>query len=155
MGTAAYDAKLDLVYLPMGVTTPISGAVTAHRNRNVMPARFWRECHNRETGVELPDRSPRPVDMDLPAQPTLADITVNGQKVQLFTLRRKPATFLCSIVVMATGGSGTGKTGSPRGCQRRLLTPTQPFSELSFRPTKDLSGRICGEPPCLTSWCAA
>lgn len=39
-------------------------------------------------------------DMDLPAQPTLADITVNGQKVPVIYAPAKPATFLCSIVVM-------------------------------------------------------
>ncbi len=64
-------------------------------------------------------------DMDLPAQPTLADITVNGQKkpCQLFTLRRKPATFLCSIVVMANWWFRHRKNRFPRCCQRRLRYP--------------------------------
>ena len=38
---AAYDAKLDLVYLPMGVTTRTSGAATVRRSKSVMPARLW------------------------------------------------------------------------------------------------------------------
>ncbi len=39
---AAYDAKLDLVYLPMGVTTPDIWGVTVRLSKSVMPALSWR-----------------------------------------------------------------------------------------------------------------
>ena len=100
---AAYDAKLDLVYLPMGVTTPdIWGGKTAHRNRNVMPASIL--ALNATTGKLA--WSYQTVhhdlwDMDLPAQPTLADITVNGQKVPVIYAPAKTGNILCSIVAMA------------------------------------------------------
>ncbi len=79
---AAYDAKLDLVYLPMGVTTPdIWGG-----NRTPEQERYASSilALNATTGKLA--WSYQTVhhdlwDMDLPAQPTLADITVNGQKV--------------------------------------------------------------------------
>ena len=116
---AAYDAKLDLVYLPMGVTTPdIWGG-----NRTPEQERYASSilALNATTGKLA--WSYQTVhhdlwDMDLPAQPTLADITVNGQKVP---------------VIYAPA-----KTGNIFVLDRRngeLVVP-----ELSFRPTKDLSG---------------
>ncbi len=153
---AAYDAKLDLVYLPMGVTTPdIWGG-----NRTPEQERYASSilALNATTGKLA--WSYQTVhhdlwDMDLPAQPTLADITVNGQKVPIIYAPAKTGNILCSIVVMVNWWFRPRKTGSPRCCQRRLRDPTQPFSELSFRPTKDLSGADMWVPPCLTSWCAA
>ncbi len=62
------------------------------------------------------------------------------RKCQLFTLRRKPATFLCSIVAMANWWSGPEKPVPQGAAKGDYVTPTQPFSELSFRPKKDLSG---------------
>ncbi|STE77217.1 glucose dehydrogenase [Escherichia coli] len=71
-------------------------------------------------------------------------------------LQRKPATFFVldrrngELVVPAP------EKPVPQGAAKGdYVTPTQPFSELSFRPTKDLSGADMWEPPCLTSWCAA
>ncbi|VDZ95884.1 glucose dehydrogenase [Salmonella enterica subsp. enterica] len=79
---AAYDAKLDLVYLPMGVTTPdIWGG-----NRTPEQERYASSilALNATTGKLA--WSYQTVhhdlwDMDLPAQPTLADITVDGTTV--------------------------------------------------------------------------
>ena len=122
---AAYDAKLDLVYLPMGVTTPdIWGG-----NRTPEQERYASSilALNATTGKLA--WSYQTVhhdlwDMDLPAQPTLADITVNGQKVPVIYAPAKTG----NIFVLDRAAKGD------------YVTPTQPFSELSFRPTKDLSG---------------
>lgn len=138
---AAYDAKLDLVYLPMGVTTPdIWGG-----NRTPEQERYASSilALNATTGKLA--WSYQTVhhdlwDMDLPAQPTLADITVNGQKVPVIYAPAKTATFLCSIVAMVNWWFRPRKTGSQGAAKGDYVTPTQPFSELSFRPTKDLSG---------------
>ncbi|HCU4376601.1 TPA: quinoprotein glucose dehydrogenase [Escherichia coli] len=139
---AAYDAKLDLVYLPMGVTTPdIWGG-----NRTPEQERYASSilALNATTGKLA--WSYQTVhhdlwDMDLPAQPTLADITVNGQKVPIIYAPAKTGNIFVldrrngELVVPAP------EKPVPQGAAKGdYVTPTQPFSELSFRPTKDLSG---------------
>ncbi len=46
-----------------------------------MPAPSGAECHHRETGTSYQTVHHDLWDMDLPAQPTLADITVDGTTV--------------------------------------------------------------------------
>lgn len=139
---AAYDAKLDLVYLPMGVTTPdIWGG-----NRTPEQERFASSivALNATTGKLA--WSYQTVhhdlwDMDMPSQPTLADITVKGETVpviyapaktgNIFVLDRRDG----KLVVPAP------EKPVPQGAAKGdYVTPTQPFSDLSFRPKKDLSG---------------
>ena len=135
-------AKLDLVYLPMGVTTPdIWGG-----NRTPEQERYASSilALNATTGKLA--WSYQTVhhdlwDMDLPAQPTLADITVNGQKVPVIYAPAKTGNIFVldrrngELVVPAP------EKPVPQGAAKGdYVTPTQPFSELSFRPTKDLSG---------------
>ncbi|HEY3986145.1 glucose/quinate/shikimate family membrane-bound PQQ-dependent dehydrogenase [Cedecea sp.] len=140
---AAYDAKLDLVYLPMGVTTPdIWGG-----NRTPEQERYASSivALNATTGKLA--WSYQTVhhdlwDMDMPAQPTLADITdKNGNTVpvvyapaktgNIFVLDRRDG----KLVVPAP------EQPVPQGAAKGdHVSPTQPFSELTFRPKKDLSG---------------
>ncbi|MRT12638.1 membrane-bound PQQ-dependent dehydrogenase, glucose/quinate/shikimate family [Enterobacteriaceae bacterium RIT711] len=139
---AAYDAKLDLVYLPMGVTTPdIWGG-----NRTPEQERYASSivALNATTGKLA--WSYQTVhhdlwDMDMPSQPTLADITVKGEIVpviyapaktgNIFVLDRRDG----KLVVPAP------EKPVPQGAAKGdYVTPTQPFSDLSFRPKKDLSG---------------
>ncbi|MEL4015792.1 glucose/quinate/shikimate family membrane-bound PQQ-dependent dehydrogenase [Dryocola clanedunensis] len=140
---AAYDAKLDMVYLPMGVTTPdIWGG-----NRTPEQERFASSivALNATTGKLA--WSYQTVhhdlwDMDMPSQPTLADIQdKNGNVVpviyapaktgNIFVLDRRDG----KLVVPAP------EKPVPQGAAKGdYVTPTQPFSDLSFRPKKDLSG---------------
>ncbi len=97
-------------------------------------------------------------DMDMPSQPTLADITVKDGKTvpviyapaktgNIFVLDRRNG----KLVVPAP------EKPVPQGAAKGdYVSTTQPFSDLSFRPKQNLSGaRTCGAPRCLTSWCAA
>ncbi|TNV19332.1 glucose/quinate/shikimate family membrane-bound PQQ-dependent dehydrogenase [Buttiauxella sp. B2] len=140
---AAYDAKLDMVYLPMGVTTPdIWGG-----NRTPEQERYASSivALNATTGKLA--WSYQTVhhdlwDMDMPSQPTLADISdKNGNMIpviyapaktgNIFVLDRRDG----KLVVPAP------EKPVPQGAAKGdYVTPTQPFSELSFRPKKDLSG---------------
>ncbi|WP_144140450.1 glucose/quinate/shikimate family membrane-bound PQQ-dependent dehydrogenase [Paraburkholderia sp. BCC1884] len=140
---AVYDAKLDLVYLPMGVTTPdiwggnrtpeqeryASGLLALNASTGKL-AWFYQTVHH-----DL-------WDMDLPAQPTLADITDKSGNVvpvvyapaktgNLFVLDRRTG----ALVVPAP------EQPVPQGAaQGDHVSPTQPFSELTFRPSKKLTG---------------
>lgn len=140
---AAYDPKLGIVYLPMGVTTPdiwggnrtpeqeryASGLLALHADTGKL-AWFYQTVHH-----DL-------WDMDLPAQPTLADITdKDGQKVpvvyapaktgNIFVLDRRTG----KLVVPAP------ERPVPQGAAAGdHVSPTQPFSDLTFRPSKNLTG---------------
>ncbi|PMS36597.1 quinoprotein glucose dehydrogenase [Trinickia symbiotica] len=140
---AAYDPKLDLVYLPMGVTTPdiwggdrtpederyASGLLALNASTGKL-AWFYQTVHH-----DL-------WDMDLPAQPTLADITDSNGKVtpvvyaptktgNIFVLDRRTG----ALVVPAP------ERPVPQGAAKGdHVSPTQPYSELTFRPTKNLTG---------------
>jgi quinoprotein glucose dehydrogenase len=135
---AAYDAKLDIVYLPMGVTTPdiwggnrtpeqehyASGLLALHASTGKL-AWFYQTAHH-----DL-------WDMDQPSQPTLADITdKDGRNVpvvyapaktgNLFVLDRRTG----ALVVPAP------ETPVPQGAAPGdHVAPTQPFSQLTYRPS--------------------
>lgn len=57
-------------------------------------------------------------DMDMPSQPTLADIDVNGKTVPVIYAPAKPVIFLSSIAVTVSWSSRHRKTGSARGGER-------------------------------------
>lgn len=139
---AAYDAKLDIVYLPMGVKTPdiwggdrspdmeryASGLLALHASTGKL-AWFYQTVHH-----DL-------WDMDLPSQPTLADITDKDGKTvpvvyapaktgNLFVLDRRTG----ALVVPAP------EKPVPQGAAPGdRVSPTQPFSALTFRPQKLLT----------------
>ncbi|TDV38265.1 quinoprotein glucose dehydrogenase [Paraburkholderia caballeronis] len=140
---AAYDAKLDIVYLPMGVSTPdiwggnrtpqqeryASGLLALHASTGKL-AWFYQTVHH-----DL-------WDMDLPSQPTLADITDSSGNVvpvvyapaktgNIFVLDRRTG----QLVVPAP------ETPVPQGAATGdHVSPTQPYSQLTFRPAKNLTG---------------
>jgi quinoprotein glucose dehydrogenase len=140
---AAYDAKLDLVYLPMGVTTPdiwggertpdqeryASGLLALNATTGKL-AWFYQTVHH-----DL-------WDMDLPAQPTIADIKdASGNIVpaiyapaktgNIFVLDRRNG----HLIVPAP------EQPVPQGpAKGDRLSPTQPYSQLTVRPQKNLTG---------------
>ncbi|EHL9594205.1 pyrroloquinoline quinone-dependent dehydrogenase [Salmonella enterica subsp. enterica serovar Newport] len=80
-------------------------------------------------------------DMDLPAQPTLADITVDGTTVPVIYAPAKTGNIFVldrrngELVVPAP------EKPVPQGAAKGdYVAKTQPFSDLTFRPKKDLSG---------------
>jgi quinoprotein glucose dehydrogenase len=141
---AAYDAKLDIVYLPMGVRTPdiwggdrtpemeryASGLLALHASTGKL-AWFYQTAHH-----DL-------WDMDMPSQPTLANITDKDGKTvpvvyapaktgNLFVLdRRTGETVVPAPELPVPQGAAPGDHTSP----------TQPFSELTFRPKNLLTDK--------------
>ena len=140
--TASYDPKLGLVYMPMGVQTPDIWA----GNRTPLAERYSSAL------VALDINTGKRVwwyqtvhhdlwDMDLPSQPTLADLpTANGivpailqpaKTGNLFVLDRRTGV---PIVPAPERPVPQGAAPGDR------TSPTQPFSELTFRPEAKLTG---------------
>ena len=140
--TASYDPKLGLVYLPMGVQTPdIWGG-----NRTALAERYSSAlvALDIETGKRV--WSYQTVhhdlwDMDLPSQPTLVDLqTATGvvpaimqpaKTGNLFVLDRRTG------VPIVPAPERPVPQGAAPGDH---VAPTQPFSELTFRPEAKLTG---------------
>jgi quinoprotein glucose dehydrogenase len=140
---AAYDPTLDMVYLPMGVSTPdiwggnrtplqeryASGILALHASTGKL-AWFYQSTHH-----DL-------WDMDQPSQPTIADITGKDGKTipvvygpaktgNLYVLDRRTG-----VPVVAAPERPVPQGAAPGD----HVSPTQPFSDLTFRPKKNLSG---------------
>jgi quinoprotein glucose dehydrogenase len=140
---SAYDPKLDLVYLPMGVKTPdiwggdrtpederfASGILALNASTGKL-AWFYQSTHH-----DL-------WDMDQPAQPTIADITgPNGQTIPVIYGPAKTGNLY--VLDRRTGQPvvPAPERPVPQGAAPGdRLSPTQPFSDLTFRPSKNLSG---------------
>ena len=140
--TASYDPKLGLVYMPMGVQTPdiwggnrtavadrYSSALVALDIKTGKRVWFYQTVHH-----DL-------WDMDLPSQPTLVDlnrpegvvpaILIPTKTGNLFVLNRATG------VVIVQAPERPVPQGAAPGDH---LSPTQPFSALTFRPEAKLTG---------------
>ncbi|POF62523.1 membrane-bound PQQ-dependent dehydrogenase, glucose/quinate/shikimate family [Novacetimonas maltaceti] len=140
--TASYDPHLDLVYIPMGVQTPdIWGG-----NRNADAERYASSIVALNASTGKLAWSYQTVhhdlwDMDIPAQPSLVDIrNADGEIVptlyapaktgNIFVLDRRNG----KLVVPAP------ERPVPQGAAPGdHLSATQPFSQLTFRPKKNLT----------------
>lgn len=140
--TASYDPKLGLVYMPMGVQTPDIWA----GNRTPLAERYSSALVALDINTGKRVWSYQTVhhdlwDMDLPSQPTLVDLpTANGvvpavmqpaKTGNLFVLDRRTGQ---PIVPAPERPVPQGAAPGDR------TSPTQPFSELTFRPEAKLTG---------------
>jgi quinoprotein glucose dehydrogenase len=141
--TPAYDPALGLVYLPMGVQTPdIWGG-----NRSELSERYANALVALDINTGKRVWSYQTVhhdlwDMDLPAQPSLIDLpTKDGGTVpailqpaktgNIFVLDRRNGQLLVPAPERPV------PQGAAKGDH---VSPTQPFSELTFRPEENLTG---------------
>jgi quinoprotein glucose dehydrogenase len=140
--TASFDPKLGLVYLPMGVQTPdIWGG-----NRDALAERYASALVALDINTGRRVWSYQTVhhdlwDMDLPAQPTLVDLSTSNGVVpavlqptktgNLFVLDRRTG----QLIVPAP------ERPVPQGAAPGdHVAATQPFSDLTFRPEEKLTG---------------
>ncbi len=140
--TSSYDPKLGLIYIPMGVKTPdIWGG-----HRDALSERYASALVALDINTGKRAWSYQTVhhdlwDMDLPSQPTLVDLaTANGvvpavlapaKTGNLFVLDRRTG----ALIVPAP------ERPVPQGAAPGdHVAPTQPFSELTFRPEEKLTG---------------
>jgi quinoprotein glucose dehydrogenase len=140
---AAYDPALDMVYLPMGVSTPdiwggnrtplqeryASGLLALHASTGKL-AWFYQSTHH-----DL-------WDMDQPSQPTIADITGrDGKTVPVVYAPAKTGNLYVLDRRTGTPVVPAPERPVPQGAAPGdHVSPTQPFSDLTFRPKANLSG---------------
>lgn len=146
---ASYDPKLNLVYLPFGNSSPDQYGV----NRSANVERF-------SSSVVALDAATGKVrwvfqtvhhdlwDYDVPAQPSLVDLTIDGRTVpaliqptkqgEIFVLNR--ATGKPILPVHEVAVSQKGVKGEP-------LSPTQPVSAISFAPPTVTGAKMWGMTP--------
>src|SRR5471032_324911 len=139
---AAYDAKLDIVYLPMGVKTP-----------DIWGGDRTPEMEKYATGLLALNASTGKLvwfyqsvhhdlwDMDQPSQPTIADITgKDGDTVPVVYAPAKTGNLF--VLDRRTGVPvvPAPETPVPQGAAPGdHVAPTQPFSQLTYRPSKNLT----------------
>ena len=141
---AAYDPNLDLVYLPIGVETPDiwGGNRTPDMERYASSLLALNASTGKLAWVYQTVHHDL-WDMDVPAQPTLADITdKSGNKVPVIYVPTKTGNIFVldrrdgKLVVPAP------EKPVPQGAAKGDHTsPTQPFSDLTFRPSAKLTGK--------------
>lgn len=139
---SAYDKALDIVYVPMGVGTPdiwggnrtpeqeryANGLLALHASTGKL-AWFYQTVHH-----DL-------WDMDLPSQPTLADIPDrNGNIIPVVYVPTKTGNLF--VLDRRTGALVVPAPEKPvpqGAAPGDRVSPTQPFSELTYRPPKLLT----------------
>jgi quinoprotein glucose dehydrogenase len=139
---AAYDPQLGLVYLPTGVKTPdIWGGHRSPDEERYASALVALDINTGKRVWSYQTVHHDLWDMDLPSQPTLIDLpTAKGvvpailapaKTGNLFVLDRRNG----QLIVPAP------ERPVPQGAAPGdRVAPTQPFSDLTFRPEKNLTG---------------
>lgn len=140
--TASYDAKLGLVYLPMGVQTPdIWGGDRTPESERYSSALVALDINTGKRVWSYQTVHHDLWDMDLPSQPSLVDLAAAdgvrpavlqpAKTGNLFVLDRRTGELIVSAPERPV----------PQGpAPGDRLSPTQPFSELTFRPEALLTG---------------
>jgi quinoprotein glucose dehydrogenase len=139
---ASFDPKLNLIYIPMGVRTPdIWGG-----NRDALSERYASSLVALDVSTGKHVWSYQTVhhdlwDMDLSAQPTLVDLPTSNGVVAAVIQPTKTGNLF--VLDRRTGQPivPAPERPVPQGAAPGdHVAPTQPFSELTFRPEEKLTG---------------
>lgn len=146
---SSYDPELGLVYVPFGLSSPDQYGV----NRSEAVEKYSTSITALDVATGKPRWSFQTVhhdlwDYDVPAQPSLVDLTIEGQQVpalvqptkqgEVFVLNR--ATGEPALPVTEVAVSQNGLEGEP-------LSPTQPVSKISFAPKEVTGAQMWGMTP--------
>jgi quinoprotein glucose dehydrogenase len=134
---SSYDPELGLVYLPMGNESPDQyGAKRGENTERFSAAVLALRAETGEVAWVFQTVHHDLWDYDVPAQPSLIDLTVNGEEVpalvqptkqgDIFVLNRETGEPIIPVEERPAPQSGA--------VEGERLSPTQPASALSFRP---------------------
>lgn len=147
---SSYDPELGLVYVPFGLSSPDQYGV----NRSEAVEKYSTSITALDVATGKPRWTFQTVhhdlwDYDVPAQPSLIDLTIEGKKVpalvqptkqgEVFVLNRatgKPALPITEVAVPQNGG-----------LEEEQLSPTQPVSKISFAPKEVTGAQMWGMTP--------
>lgn len=133
---ASYDPDLRMVYLPMGVSSPDQyGANRTENQERFANTVLALDADTGEVAWEFQGVHHDLWDYDMPAQPTLADLTLNGQRVPALIIPTKQGDIF--VLNRETGEPvyAVEERPAPAGAVEGDWTaPTQPASAVSFRP---------------------
>lgn len=139
---ASYDSKLGLIYLPMGVQTPdIWGGNRSAEAERYSSALVALDINTGKRVWAYQSVHHDLWDMDLPAQPTLVDLSTAKGVVPAIIQPAKSGNLF--VLDRSTGAPivPAPERPVPQGAAPGdRVSPTQPFSELSFRPEAQLTG---------------
>ncbi len=146
---ASYDPALGLVYLPFGVSSPDQYGA----GRSAAVERFSTSV----TALDVASGKVRWVfqtvhhdlwDYDVPAQPSLVDLTINGRKVRALVQPTKQGEVF--VLDRATGIPALPVhevAVSQNGVEGERVSPTQPVSAISFAPETVTGAQMWGITP--------
>ncbi|MGO1781212.1 MAG: membrane-bound PQQ-dependent dehydrogenase, glucose/quinate/shikimate family [Moraxellaceae bacterium] len=147
---SSYDPELGLVYVPFGVGSPDQYGIGRSANAEKYATSI--------TALDVATGEPRWTfqtvhhdlwDYDVPAQPSLIDLTIDGKQVpalvqptkqgEVFVLNRATGDPVLPVEEVAVSQNG-GIEGEP-------LSPTQPVSKVSFAPKEVTGAQMWGMTP--------
>lgn len=133
---ASYDAELDLVYLPMGNEPPDQyGAERGENSERFSSSILALNASTGEVAWIYQTVHHDLWDYDMPAQPSLVDLTIGGETVPALVAPTKQGDIF--VLNRATGEPvlPVEQLPAPQGAVEGDFTaPTQPASAVSFRP---------------------
>jgi quinoprotein glucose dehydrogenase len=146
---SSYDSNLGLIFIPMGNQSP--DQFGGNRDRNVEKYSSSVVALNADTGTVawvFQSAHHDLWDMDVPAQPSLVDLTIGGDKVpalvevtkqgELFVLDRRNGKPILPVT----------EVPAPQGAVEGDFTaPTQPVSAISFNPAPLTESAMWGLSP--------
>lgn len=133
---SSYDPDLRMVYLPMGVPSPDQyGANRTENQERFANTVLALDADTGEVAWEFQGVHHDLWDYDMPAQPSLVDLTLNGQRVPALVIPTKQGDIF--VLNRETGEPvyAVEERPAPAGAVEGDWTaPTQPASAVSFRP---------------------
>ncbi|MCE9650509.1 MAG: glucose/quinate/shikimate family membrane-bound PQQ-dependent dehydrogenase [Parvibaculum sp.] len=146
---SSYDPKLGLIYIPMGNQQP--DQLGKNRSKNVETYSSSIVALHADTGKVawvFQGTHHDLWDMDIPAQPSLVDLSIGGSTVPALVAPTKQGEIF--VLDRRTGKPALPVTekAAPTGAEDGDFTaPTQPHSALSFNPPKLTEAQMWGVTP--------
>lgn len=152
---ASYDAELDLVYLPMGNEPPDQyGAERGENSERFASSILALNASTGEVAWVFQTVHHDIWDYDVPAQPSLVDLTIRGEVVPALVAPTKQGDIF--VLNRATGEPvlPVEELPTPQGAVEGDFTAaTQPASAVSFRPEPLTEADMWGLTPFDQLWC--
>ena len=152
---SSYDPAFNMIYLPMGNQSPDQyGAKRTHEGEKFSSSVLALDDETGKVAWVLQTVHHDLWDMDVPAQPVLVDLTINGQTVPALVQATKQGEM--NVLDRRTGKPILPVTEEPApsgAVSGDFASPTQPVPANSFLPKLLTESDIWGVTPLDRLWC--